>query len=314
MLREGQKLDPGHPTLQNNLGFSLLERGGDLDEAARLIKSALDQDPKNSSTMDSWGWVLFKQGKFTEAEAALRKAAQMSPFSPEVHRHLGEALLKLDRLQDALDEWERALAFAFPDRKALEDQVQGLRTRLAKSPGRRRATTPAPCRRTTVRDDTDDEEGEPMSTSPTLVPPWSWPGPWPPRPAPPRPARLHALEPGAGPRPRPAAAAGPVPVGLRRRRRPGQGHPQRADRPGHRPDHPGAAGPGRAADAAGGRQRRRLPRPDPPPEGGRQRAATLAAVPLPFFPQLGSPDALYQLLAEGAGTGREGHQRDARAR
>jgi len=133
VLREGQKLNPNHPTLQNNLGFSLLERGGNLDEAARLIKSALDQDPKNSSTMDSWGWVLFKQGKFTEAEAALRQAAEVSPFSPEVHRHLGEALLKLDRLQDALDEWERALAFAFPQRKQLEDQVQSLRTRLAKT-------------------------------------------------------------------------------------------------------------------------------------------------------------------------------------
>jgi tetratricopeptide (TPR) repeat protein len=133
VLREGQKLSPNHPTLQNNLGFSLLERGGDLDEAARLIRSALDKEPKNGSTMDSWGWVLFKQGKFAEAEAALRKAAEESPFSPEVHRHLGEALLKLDRLQDALDEWDRALAFAFPQRKQLEDMAQSLRTRLAKS-------------------------------------------------------------------------------------------------------------------------------------------------------------------------------------
>ena len=132
VLREGQKLSPNHPTLQNNLGFSLLERGGDLDEAARLIRSALDKEPKNGSTMDSWGWVLFKQGKFAEAEAALRKAAEQSPYSPEVHRHLGEALLKLDRLQEALDEWDRALAFAFPQRKLLEDQAQSLRTRLAK--------------------------------------------------------------------------------------------------------------------------------------------------------------------------------------
>jgi tetratricopeptide (TPR) repeat protein len=132
VLREGQKLNPNHPTLQNNLGFSLLERGDHLDEAARLIKASLDQDPANSSTMDSWGWVLYKQGKYQEAESALRKASELAPSSPEVHRHLGEALLKLDRLQEALDEWERALAFAFPQRKALEDQVQSLRTRLAK--------------------------------------------------------------------------------------------------------------------------------------------------------------------------------------
>jgi tetratricopeptide (TPR) repeat protein len=133
VLREGQKLNPNHPTLQNNLGFSLLERGGDLDEAARLIGAALAKEPGNGSTMDSWGWVLFKQGKYKEAEAALRKAVEEAPFSPEAHRHLGEALLKLDRPQDALDEWERALAFAFPQRKELEEQVQSLRTRLAKA-------------------------------------------------------------------------------------------------------------------------------------------------------------------------------------
>lgn len=132
VLREGQKLNPGHPTLQNNLGFILLEKGGDLQEATRLIAAALAKDPKNSSTLDSWGWALFKNGQFQEAEAALRQAAALSPFSPEIHRHLGEALLKLDRLQEALDEWDRALAFAFPDRKALDDQAQELRTRLAK--------------------------------------------------------------------------------------------------------------------------------------------------------------------------------------
>ena len=132
-LREGQKLNPRNPTLQNNLGFSLLEHGGDLNEAAALIRSALDQEPDNGATMDSWGWVLFKQGKFQQAEDALRKAAEMAPFNPDVHRHLGEALLRLDRLQDALDEWERALAFAFPERKELEQQAQALRTRLARA-------------------------------------------------------------------------------------------------------------------------------------------------------------------------------------
>lgn len=157
VLREGQRLNPSHPTLENNLGFSLLERGGHLDEAARLIQAALAQDPQNASTMDSWGWVLYKQGKYQEAETALRKAALESPFSPEVHRHLGEALLSLDRLQEALDEWERALAFAFPRRKELEDQVQALRTRLARSQAAEAGPSePEP----TADDDGADEEAE----------------------------------------------------------------------------------------------------------------------------------------------------------
>ena len=39
-------------------------------------------------------------------------------------------------------------------------------------------------------------------------------------------------------------------------------------------------------------------------------AATLGAVPLPFFPQLASVDALYRLLAEGAGPGVKVTRRD----
>jgi hypothetical protein len=39
-------------------------------------------------------------------------------------------------------------------------------------------------------------------------------------------------------------------------------------------------------------------------------APTLAAVPLPFLPQVGSVDALYRLLAEGAGAGVKVTKRD----
>ncbi len=39
-------------------------------------------------------------------------------------------------------------------------------------------------------------------------------------------------------------------------------------------------------------------------------APTLAAVPLPFFPQVGSVDALYQLLSDGAGAGVKVTRRD----
>ncbi len=132
VLREAQKLNPTYPMLQNNLGYLILENGGDLEEASGLIRSAMDQDPKNGSTVDSWGWVLFRQGKVKEAEEALRKAVELTPYSPEIRKHLGEVLLELNRPQEALEQWERALAYAFPQRKELEEKVQKLRTELAK--------------------------------------------------------------------------------------------------------------------------------------------------------------------------------------
>ena len=43
-----------------------------------------------------------------------------------------------------------------------------------------------------------------------------------------------------------------------------------------------------------------------------EKAATLAALPLPFFPQLGSPDGLYRMLADGTGTGVKVTRKDAK--
>lgn len=153
VLRRAQALSPDHPTLQNNLGYLLLERGGDLAEAAHLIRASVEKDPQNGSVQDSWGWVLFKQGKYAEAEAALRKASELSPYSPEVRKHLGEALLMLGRRAEAAEQWERALAFSFPDRKTLEKRLAALRAELA------REGHPVPAGEVPARP-SDPEEGD----------------------------------------------------------------------------------------------------------------------------------------------------------
>ncbi len=132
VLREAQKLEPGNATLQNNLGYLLLEQGGDLDEAARLIEEASKAQPKNASITDSLGWVQFKQGKVAEAEATLRRASTLNPYSPEVRKHLGEVLLSQGKTREAAEQWERALAYPFPDRAALEKRLAELKIRLAK--------------------------------------------------------------------------------------------------------------------------------------------------------------------------------------
>ncbi|HJV21775.1 MAG TPA: tetratricopeptide repeat protein [Holophagaceae bacterium] len=132
VLREAQKLEPGNATLQNNLGYLLLEQGGDLTEAAKLIESASASQPKNASITDSLGWVQFKQGKVAEAEATLRRAATLNPYSPEVRKHLGEVLLSQGKTREAAEQWERALAYPFPDRAALEKRLAELKIRLAK--------------------------------------------------------------------------------------------------------------------------------------------------------------------------------------
>ncbi|HTL98457.1 MAG TPA: tetratricopeptide repeat protein [Holophagaceae bacterium] len=131
-LRSAQQLAPNDPTLQNNLGYLLLDRGGDMKEAASLIEAAVKQVPDNGSFIDSLGWLRFKQGDLKEAETQLRHAADLRPYSADVREHLGEVLLKLGKTDEAITQWERALAFVFPGRDALEKRLEDVRTEQAK--------------------------------------------------------------------------------------------------------------------------------------------------------------------------------------
>ena len=162
VLREAQKVDASNSTLQNNLGYLLLEKGGDLQEASELIGAAVKQDPQNGSVMDSWGWVLFKQGKFAESEKALRKAAELNPFSPETRMHLGEVLLKLNRPEETVEQWERALAFIFPGRATLDKRLADLRADIAKRDASAKGSAPQDAAKDALKkiEDKDDDEFE----------------------------------------------------------------------------------------------------------------------------------------------------------
>ena len=145
VLREAQAMEPANPMVQNNLGYLMLERDQDLPEAAALIEASAKATPDNGNVVDSLGWAQFKLGKVAEAEATLRRAAELSPFSPEVRKHLGEVLLKQGKLDEAADQWERALAFVFPDRADLAKRLGDLRLRIAKEQARKVAEpVPAP--------------------------------------------------------------------------------------------------------------------------------------------------------------------------
>lgn len=150
VLREAQAMAPANAMVQNNLGYLLLEQDQDLPEAASLIEASARTTPNNGNVVDSLGWAQFKLGKLAEAETTLRRAAELSPFSPEIRKHLGEVLLRQGKLEEAADQWERALAFVFPDHADLEKRLGDLRLRIAKDQAQK-VVEPAP-------ESEDDEE------------------------------------------------------------------------------------------------------------------------------------------------------------
>jgi tetratricopeptide (TPR) repeat protein len=109
-FRKALEVEPAHAPSLNYLGYMMVEDGGPLDEAVRLIEKALVVDPDNGSYLDSLGWAYFKQGKAAEARKHLERAADLSRSNSVIQDHLGDVLIALNDGPGAIAAWERALA------------------------------------------------------------------------------------------------------------------------------------------------------------------------------------------------------------
>jgi len=105
-----------------------------LDEAEDMVRRALQFDPNNGAYLDTLGWVYFRKGKLEEALAELLHASEnLTKPDPIVFEHIGDAYSKLNRVPQALDFWQKAIALT-PDNKSLADKIEKTRTTISKGP------------------------------------------------------------------------------------------------------------------------------------------------------------------------------------
>jgi tetratricopeptide (TPR) repeat protein len=103
------RIDPHNHLVLNNYGYSLADRGLQLQRAVKMVKEALDQQPNNTSYLDSMGWVYFRFGQYEEAERFIRKAVELGTTSAVIHEHMGDVYSKLDQKEKAIESWKKAL-------------------------------------------------------------------------------------------------------------------------------------------------------------------------------------------------------------
>ncbi|MBP7001563.1 tetratricopeptide repeat protein [Amaricoccus sp.] len=126
-FREALALQPGQPSVQNYLGYSLVEQGRNLDEALALIEQAVAGQPDDGYITDSLGWVLYRLGRYEEALPHMLRAVELEPVDPIINDHLGDVLWKVGRKREAEFQWRRALSFG----PAPDLDMDRLRTKLA---------------------------------------------------------------------------------------------------------------------------------------------------------------------------------------
>jgi tetratricopeptide (TPR) repeat protein len=103
------KIAPDNHLLLNNYGYSLADRGIQLERALKMIQKALEQDPENGAYLDSMGWIYFKLGDYKNAVYYIEKSVKVRSTSAVVLEHLGDVYEKLGDIKKARENWEKAL-------------------------------------------------------------------------------------------------------------------------------------------------------------------------------------------------------------
>lgn len=116
--------DPNNAMALNALGYTLSDRTTRYAEAKVLIEQAHQLNPEDPAVLDSLGWVHFRLGNLDEAERLLRQALERFP-DQEVAAHLGEVLWANGKQREARQIWSKFLKEQ-PDSPILRSTIKRL--------------------------------------------------------------------------------------------------------------------------------------------------------------------------------------------
>lgn len=197
-FRQALALYPEQPMVLNYLGYSLVDRGLNLDEAFKMLRRAVELRPTDGYIVDSLGWAYYKLGRYPEATAELERAIELKASDPVINDHLGDAYWRVGRRLEATFQWNKArdLKPEPDDLTGILRKIQdGLEDEPAKAAPGAPSAPPIP--------GLGGSAGAPASAAPTTtspppaVPAPATPAPVSPAPAAPAPAAPAPATPGA---------------------------------------------------------------------------------------------------------------------
>lgn len=101
--------DPKSATVLNNYAYYLSLRNTQLEKAEKMSRLANELEPGSASYQDTYAWIFYKMGKYTDAKIWLEKAMLSGgSANPNILEHYGDVLFKLGDKEKALHFWESA--------------------------------------------------------------------------------------------------------------------------------------------------------------------------------------------------------------
>ncbi|MCF8104983.1 MAG: tetratricopeptide repeat protein [Desulfohalobiaceae bacterium] len=120
------EIDPGHAPAMNFIGYSLVEKGQDLQRAFELISDALKKDPNNGYYLDSLAWYYYQRENFEKAWEVISSALAAEEKDPIIWEHYAEIARKLEKEAEARQGYQKAIELGAENKEELEQKLLGL--------------------------------------------------------------------------------------------------------------------------------------------------------------------------------------------
>ena len=109
-LQRALLLQSDDPLLNNDVAYGWIDLGVRLEEAESMIRYAVWRRPRQAAYLDTYGWLMYKQSRFTEAKKWLQRARHaLRREDPVIQDHLGDASWRLGQTDEAIEHWEAAV-------------------------------------------------------------------------------------------------------------------------------------------------------------------------------------------------------------
>ena len=128
------KVNPDYVPVLNNYAYFLSLEKKQLKKAYAMSKKTVELEPQNSTYLDTFGWILYLQGKALEAKPFFKNAVMLygGKESPVILDHYAEVLFALKEYDLAFLYWNQAKAINNGEIEDLENRISQRKREMKK--------------------------------------------------------------------------------------------------------------------------------------------------------------------------------------
>lgn len=125
MFDEVLKINPNDILVLNNYAYYLSLRNENLGLAEQMSSKAVTMESDNATYLDTYAWVLYKRGDYSQAKFYMKLAIEKSKeVSGVLYEHYGDILYKNGEKSQALEMWNKALELGTEVSDELKQKIE----------------------------------------------------------------------------------------------------------------------------------------------------------------------------------------------